>query len=33
MSNMIKYRNKDKGVRIKLGNPMIKSHDLDIYRK
>jgi hypothetical protein len=27
---MIRYRNKDKGVSIKLGNPMTESHSLDI---
>jgi hypothetical protein len=26
MSQMIKYRNRDKGVGIKLGNPMTESH-------
>jgi hypothetical protein len=33
MSQMIKYRNRDKGVSIKLGNPMTESHGLDIDRK
>jgi hypothetical protein len=30
---MIKYRNKHKGVRIKLGNAMTESQSLDIDRK
>jgi hypothetical protein len=30
---MIRYRNGDKGVSIKLGNPMTESHGLDIDKK
>jgi hypothetical protein len=30
---MIKYRNRDKGVSKKAGNPMTESHDLEIDRK
>jgi hypothetical protein len=30
---MIKYRNRDKGISLKLGNPMTESHDLDIDKK
>jgi hypothetical protein len=30
---MIRYRNRDKGVSIKLGNPMAKSHGLDNNKK
>jgi hypothetical protein len=26
---MIRYRNRDKGISIKLGNPMTESHGLD----
>jgi hypothetical protein len=33
MSQMIRYRNGDKGVSIKLGNPMTESCGLDIDRK
>jgi hypothetical protein len=30
---MIKYKNGDKGISIKLGDPMTKSHGLDVVRK
>jgi hypothetical protein len=30
---MITYRKRDKGVTIKLGNPMTESHGLDIHKK
>jgi hypothetical protein len=33
MSQMIRYRNRDKGVTIKLGHPMAESHGLDIDKK
>jgi hypothetical protein len=33
MSQMIRQRNRDKGVSIKLGNPMTESHGLDIDKK
>jgi hypothetical protein len=33
MSQMIKYRNRDKGVSIKLENPMTESHDLSTDKK
>jgi hypothetical protein len=33
MSQMISYRNRDKGVSIKLGNQMTENHDLDIDKK
>jgi hypothetical protein len=33
MSQVIKYRNRDKGVSLKLGNPMTENHGLDIDRK
>jgi hypothetical protein len=33
MSQMIRYRNRDKGVSIKLGNPMTESHGLDLDKK
>jgi hypothetical protein len=33
LPQMIKYRNRDKGVSIKLGNPMTESHGLDNDRK
>jgi hypothetical protein len=33
MSQMIRYRNRDKGVSIKLENPMTESHGLDIDTK
>jgi hypothetical protein len=32
MSEMIRYRNRDKGISIKLGNPMTESHGLDINK-
>jgi hypothetical protein len=33
MSPMIRYRNRDKGVSIKLGNSMTEQHALDIGKK
>jgi hypothetical protein len=33
MSQIIRYRDNDKGVSIKLGNPMSESHGLDIDKK
>jgi hypothetical protein len=33
MSQVIKYRNRDKGVSIKLGNPMTESHGFYNDRK
>jgi hypothetical protein len=33
MSQMVRYRNKDKVVSIKLENPMIESHGLDVVKK
>jgi hypothetical protein len=30
---MIRYRNRDKGVNIKLGDPMTETHDLHIVKK
>jgi hypothetical protein len=30
---MINYINKNKGVSIKLGNPMTESHGLDVVKK
>jgi hypothetical protein len=33
MSQMIRYRNRDKGVSIKLGNPMSDSHGFDTDKK
>jgi hypothetical protein len=32
MSQIIIYRNRDKGINVKLGNPMTESHDLDIKK-
>jgi hypothetical protein len=29
---MIRYRTRDKGVSIKLGDPMTESHDLDVKK-
>jgi hypothetical protein len=33
MSQMIRYRNRDKGISIKLGNPITESHGLNIDKK
>jgi hypothetical protein len=33
MSQVVRYRNRGKGVSIKLGNPMTESHGLDIDKK
>jgi hypothetical protein len=33
MSQIIRYRDNDKGVSIKLGNPMSESHGLAIDKK
>jgi hypothetical protein len=33
MSQMIRYRNRDKGLSIKLGDPMTESHGLDVAKK
>jgi hypothetical protein len=33
MFQMIRYRNRDKGVSIKLGNPMTESYGLNIDKK
>jgi hypothetical protein len=33
MSQVFRYINRDKGVSIKLGNPMTESHGLDIDKK
>jgi hypothetical protein len=33
MSQMIRYRNRDKGVSIKLENPMTERHGLDVIKK
>jgi hypothetical protein len=33
MSQMIRYRNRDKGVSINLGNPMTESHSVGIDKK
>jgi hypothetical protein len=33
MSQMIRYRNRDKRVSIKLGNPMTERHGLDTDKK
>jgi hypothetical protein len=33
MSQMIRYRNKDKGVSKKLGNLTTESHSLDVDKK
>jgi hypothetical protein len=33
MSQMTNYRNRDKSVSIKLGNPMTKSHGSDVDKK
>jgi hypothetical protein len=33
MSQMIRYRNRGKGVSIKLGDPMTDSHGLDVVKK
>jgi hypothetical protein len=32
MSPMIRYRDRDKGVSIKLGDPMTQSHGLDVKK-
>jgi hypothetical protein len=33
MSQMIIYRNRDKGISIKLGDPMTESHGLNVVKK
>jgi hypothetical protein len=33
MFKMIKYRNRNKGINIKLEDPMIERHDLDVVKK
>jgi hypothetical protein len=30
---MIRYRNRDKGISMKLGDPMTESHGLDAVKK
>jgi hypothetical protein len=33
MPQLISYRNRDKGVSIKLGDPITESHGLDVVQK